>query len=152
MTNETMENVKGSVVWKLRNVKEEILKEGKVSFEIAPLMAKKLKTLDFKDVLSSYNDKMETYLEYRLYTEKGIESEGTLLFVKPKHFLLKDPEIKAEITEKEDRYLISLTSKALAKYVELNIEGEDIIFMDNYFDLVPGNEKVIEVEKIFLQV
>ncbi|HOA97007.1 MAG TPA: glycoside hydrolase family 2 protein [Acetivibrio saccincola] len=153
VTNETMENVKGSVVWKLRNVKEEILKEGKVSFEIAPLMAKKLKTLDFKDVLSSYNDKMETYLEYRLYTEKGIESEGTLLFVKPKHFLLKDPEIKAEITEKEDRYLISLTSKALAKYVELNIEGEDIIFMDNYFDLVPGNEKVIEIEKdIFTSV
>ena len=147
VTNETMENVKGSIVWKLRNNESDILKEGKVNFEIAPLKTGIFETLDFKDVLHSYHKKMETYLEYQLHTAKGEQSEGALLFVKPKHFLFKNPDIKAEVTEKENGYLISLTSKALAKYVELQIEGEDVIFTDNYFDLVPGNKKVIEVKK-----
>ncbi|MDQ2086416.1 glycoside hydrolase family 2 protein [Herbivorax sp. ANBcel31] len=147
VTNETMKDVKGSIVWKLRNNESDILKEGTVNFEIDSLKTGMFETLDFKDVLNSYKKKMGMYLEYQLHTEKGKQHVGTLLFVKPKHFLFKDPDIGAEVIEKEDKYSISLTSKSLAKYVELQIEGEDIIFRDNYFDLVPRNKKVVEVEK-----
>ena len=63
-----------------------------------------------------------------------------------KALLFKNLDIKAEVKKKAWIFNI-LTSKALAKYVELQIEGEDVIFTDNYFDLVPGNKKVIEVKK-----
>jgi beta-mannosidase len=48
---------------------------------------------------------------------------------------LTDPKIKAKLTLKEGLLNIQLSSSSLARLVECNLTGLDVIFSDNYFDL-----------------
>ncbi len=72
---------------------------------------------------------------------------GTSLFVKPKDFLFVSPMITTTITEDEHQFKLTLTSKAFAKSVALDLLEVDCIFSDNYFDLSAGFEKGIYVDK-----
>jgi beta-mannosidase len=60
---------------------------------------------------------------------------GTLLFVAPKRFKLKDPEIKYELTGADKRFSLTLSAEAFATGVEIVFDGVDAIISDNYFDL-----------------
>ncbi|MNW60834.1 hypothetical protein D3C74_388570 [compost metagenome] len=51
------------------------------------------------------------------------------------------------ITEAEDRFTITLTSEAYARFVELDVTELDAIFSDNYFDLSAGAQKTVTVLK-----
>ncbi|MCB0181635.1 MAG: hypothetical protein KDI62_25635, partial [Anaerolineae bacterium] len=37
-----------------------------------------------------------------------------------------------------DQLVIDLTAHALARFVEVSLEGADVVFSDNYFDLPAG--------------
>ncbi|WP_251943811.1 glycoside hydrolase family 2 protein [Staphylococcus sp. Marseille-Q5304] len=89
----------------------------------------------------------EVYLEYTLYESDSIIATGVKLFVKPKAFQFKTPEITYSITENKQEYIIHLTSTQMAKYVELDLNKDDCIFSDNYFDLTPTMPKSITVAK-----
>jgi len=50
----------------------------------------------------------------------------------------KDPE-KGEITVRTDRF---------ARFVHLDVPGEGILFSDNFFDLLPGEEKRVKIASL----
>lgn len=148
VTNETLEVFKGIVEWKLRDNTSRVIKEGIINVEIQPLSAIKCAELNFSDILANKNDCRKTYMEYSLVSGGDIVSQGIVLFVKPKHFEYIDPEIKADIKDNGDSFVIVLGSKAFASYVELEVEGVDCVFSDNYFSISAGEVKeVILVKK-----
>lgn len=71
-------------------------------------------------------------------------TEDYYYFVRPNQLVLPDPEIKIEIEETSQGYIIIFTSKALAKniYISNSLIKEDS-YSDNYFDLLPGEKKII---------
>ncbi len=59
-------------------------------------------------------------------------------FVPTKHLALADPEVCANCDVERDQLRVELTSRALARLVELSFEGVDVVWSDNYFDLPAG--------------
>lgn len=147
ITNDTLDRVKGKITWALRDHRSKVLKEGSVEIEANALSACMYEKLDFCDVLTGRKELAKTYLEFALHVDGNCVSSGTVLFVKPKHFEFVNPEVKVDVKEQENKYLILLISEVFAKYVELDIKGVDCIFGDNYFDLSAGREKAVEVKK-----
>jgi beta-mannosidase len=70
-------------------------------------------------------------------------SEKLHFFEKGK--LLDLPEAEVQITVNDDNS-IELNCDKLAKYVFVSIEGEEVFLSDNYFDLIPGESKIITMD------
>ncbi len=147
ITNETVNAVKGKVEWKLRNNASQVLLDGKTDFEAAPLSAASVCRTDLTGHIPSGAAERQLYLEYSLTIDGKDISCGTVLFTKAKYFEFLKPDISVAVKEEDDRFVLSLTSKAFAKYVELDMKECDGIFSDNYFDLSAGEARVIELKK-----
>jgi beta-mannosidase len=63
-------------------------------------------------------------------------------FVKPKELDLSKPAIKLRYISNNS---IEVTSNKLAKNVYLNSENEQVLFEDNYFDLLPNEKKIVKL-------
>jgi beta-mannosidase len=68
----------------------------------------------------------------------------THYFVVPKQLKLYDPQLKYSLTPGSDRINIRISANSLALGVMCEFQNTDGHFSDNYFDLLPGEEKVIE--------
>ncbi|MGE5412500.1 MAG: glycoside hydrolase family 2 protein, partial [Clostridiales bacterium] len=71
-------------------------------------------------------------------------SENIMYFRQPKDLSLEKPEIKMQIGKTTNGYSIELSTNKLAKDVYLSLEEEGF-FTDNYFDLIPGKAKKLEL-------
>ena len=127
--------------------KAEILTEGKIDISVGALSAKNAATLNFSDYFLSEQDKRTKYLEYSLWENGKNISCGTTIFVRPKTFCFADPEINVHIDEKIDRFELTLTAKAFAKSVCLELENADCVFSDNWFDINGDEAKKVIVYK-----
>lgn len=148
VTNDTPDDFKGVLKWKL--VDDDSCKEilsGETEVNIKGLSTQECKALDFSDSLNGKKQKRSRYLTFCLYKENARIGSGTVLFVKPKHFNFKAPDISTKVTESETDYLIDVSAKAYARYVKLSLTDADAIFSDNYFDLAGGETKQIQLPK-----
>ena len=60
-------------------------------------------------------------------------------FVRNKHLKWVNPYISFNVyPHAEKEVLIELFSQNLARFVELSLKDTDVVFRDNYFDLLPG--------------
>lgn len=147
VTNDTQTLVQGIIIWKLRDNRSNVLKEDSVVVEVAPLSAKICIKLDFSDILTDTKTLRSTYLEYLFKVDGRNMSSGTVLFVKSKHFEYINPEIGTSITEELNRFVVKVSSKAFAQYVELDLKDADCRLSDNYLDLSAGESRGIEIKK-----
>ncbi|NLM74342.1 MAG: glycoside hydrolase family 2 protein [Clostridiaceae bacterium] len=146
VTNELLSPVKGKVEWRLRGKGSKVLQEGDVEVRANPLSAEKVLDFDFEGIISP-SDIRSTYLEYAWIPEEDREVRSALLFVPPKHFEFEEARITSDIEEYDDRFLITLSSDVLAKCVELDIKNADVVFSDNYFDILPESAVMVEIMK-----
>lgn len=146
VTNDTLGSKTVKVEWKLKTNRSRILKEGTTVQEIPSLTAQKLEALSFADQLT-LAEKRRVYLEALLYIDGELYSTTTVLFTKAKHFEFLDPQIHHQVKETDDTFEIELSSACFAKYVELDLDGADCIFNENYFDLSADRSKKIVVKK-----
>lgn len=147
LSNEKMEPVSGTILWKLRNNTSKVIREGSLQVDVPALSSALCETLDFSDLLKDKKDMRETYLEFSFLQDGELISSGTVIFTKDKYFEYLDPAIKAEVREREDAFVIQLRSEAFARYVELDLKDGDCKFSDNYFDLSAGELREILVKK-----
>jgi beta-mannosidase len=59
-------------------------------------------------------------------------------FVPTKHLALIDPAVIPTLRIEGRQLAIELTSKSFARLLECSLEGVDVVFSDNYFDLPAG--------------
>ncbi len=78
----------------------------------------------------------------RLISNEKVLASNIYYFLPVKDLQLPEPNIQKEIVKTEKGYRIILKTDKLAKNVFLSIDG-DGFFSDNYFDLLPGEEKRI---------
>ncbi|MGX1830946.1 beta-mannosidase [Paenibacillus taichungensis] len=147
VSNESRRAVKGELKWRLMDSQSnEIVASSKV-IELKALSTSLFEQLDFTEMLDTTAKKRNTYLQFSFVVDGEVVSEGTVLFVKPKHFGFIDPAIETTMTEEEDRFVITVDSKAFARFVELDFSELDGIFSNNYFDLSAGGRKTISLKK-----
>lgn len=135
VANETLKEVKGSVVWELRAPDSAVLLSGQKEVAVPPLDGVWLEKLDF----SAY-DELQIYFHYAFLVEGRVVSENTCLFTAPKHFAFQDPKL----SYRRDGQALIIKAAAYAKCVEIQGIDGDVKFTDNFFDMNAG-EKRIEI-------
>ncbi len=147
VTNEKLDEFEGVLEWKLCKKDGDILAKGSKGIYVPAMSSQMCERLDFIQSLNNLDLKRETYFAYKLKMYSNIVDCGTLLFVKPKHFKWKKPQFDISVEEIEDRFIITIKSNAFAKYVEVEFTKYDAILSDNYFDILPGETKKVEICK-----
>ena len=78
-------------------------------------------------------------------TKRNTIAQSNYFFHWPNRLNLPKTKIDKSITYKDGQYTVTLKSNSLAKdvFVEIPIQGAK--FSDNFFDLLPGEKKVITI-------
>ncbi len=137
LTSDLLENWVGKVRWRLMRIDGEVLKEGEKDVSAAPLSSQMIFHETFDDL--TLIQRREMVFVAQLI--KGGEVQATQLgtFVPNKHLQLVNPQLKAYLKKGEGREcLIEVEAEYLARFVELSMDDADVVFSDNYFDVLPG--------------
>ncbi len=124
----------GLVRWSLETLRGEVLLSGEEQVNAAPLAATHVRTFDFADRVTDEN-RREAIFVTELWQGSERVAIQVALFAPTKHLSLTDPGISANLRVDKNQLIAELSARALARLVELSLEGADVIFSDNYFDL-----------------
>lgn len=142
VTNENLVRAEGTLTWKFLHVDKGLIREKSIACAVGRLHSDCIEKLDFSEEIKTPEDFRKYYLAYALVSDGKEVGCGTVMFVPAKHFEFKKPNIRCErIDEKSFR----LNADTFCKFVDVEFE-EDTILSDNFFDLVPGQEKIITAE------
>ena len=84
------------------------------------------------------------YLLARFAAEDGAVSENRHYFAEPKHTELPDPGLSWSVARTGGMsFVVSVRAKHLARDVSLEVEGADVEFDDNVFDIDGGSVKTV---------
>lgn len=150
ISNESMQDVSGTIYWQLRNEKSEILVSGSLPASCPALTAKDIGTADFGEYADILHDRMRArhcYLTFSLEIPEGIAAQGSRLFVLPKQFAFAHPQIHTQLTEQEDCFMLTLSADAYVMAVCLDCKTLDAEFSDNWFDLHGGIPVTVSIKK-----
>lgn len=143
--NESRTDKKCKVVMTLKRMDFTILKQDTFEATVPALTALKLGEIDYTKLIAGIEDRV--FVEAVFTDEDGNQSTETEIFVRFKHLSLEKADILVKVTEEQEEYVLEVTSKRLACFVELDFEDADAIFSDNYFNLTNENPKVIRLAK-----
>ena len=127
----------GLVRWRLETVRGEVLASGEQAVDAAPLADTAVAALDFADKVTDSN-KRNVIFAAELW--QGNERIATSVsgFAPIKHLELADPGLKVDVGMKDETLTLEVSTKSLARFVELALDGLDLVFSDNYFDVPTG--------------
>ena len=137
VTSDLRETWEGSVRWSLEMLDGKALEAGEEPVKAAPFDVTPVCRLDFSDRLSD-DLRREVVFIAELWQGGQILSRQTAFFVSTKHLALAEPAISAQPRVEQGQVRIELASHSLARLVECALEGADVVFSDNYFDLPAG--------------
>lgn len=138
VANETRSEKSGCVKLCLCRSDFTVLDQKEISFTVEELSSTDIGFIKDTAVDNIY----DCYFYADMYDEEGkFLVRQSLLFVPPKHFEWKDPNVKAEICDIPEGVEITLTAENFARYVEVDFEEADVILSDNYIDIT-SNEPV----------
>jgi len=140
LVNDKNEWIEGYLTFRLMNFDGKKSLQAEEYFKIKPNCVELLRSLD----ITKYAQVDLNAAVLNIGFDGNVKvSEKNFYFVKPKEMNLLKPEIKITIEKEENHFVLLLLSDVLAKnvFVESDIDGS---FSDNFFDLIPGEEKRIE--------
>lgn len=100
------------------------------------------------DLLLEGHDSTAVVLNMEWIENNEVIAGNLFYFAKPKDQKLSKPKFTHQFFEKDGKWYLEIESDQLARYIYLNIEGENEFFGDNYFDLLPHRKKVIEIKNL----
>ncbi|WP_440897700.1 beta-mannosidase [Amphibacillus sp. Q70] len=151
LTNDSLNDVRGTIEWQLLKKDGEIIRSGKFDTDIQSLNVKKVSEIDFNTELKDSEIKKETVLYYHFTNHNHRDNYGTLLFTPLKYFQLKQPELHFDLKENEKEFALIISGNSFAKHVEVTLLGEDVVYSDNYFDIIPNVPYEITLPKAQLK-
>lgn len=111
-------------------------------------------TLVYKTELENYPvlyNLSRTFLKLELRDHNQLLSSSVYYFKKPKDLLLDKASVQSAVQKDGEKYSVTLSCKTLAKNVFLDIEGSNVHFSENYFDLLPGEIKTVFFDSVLSQ-
>ena len=124
----------GSVHWTLATLDGQVLAADRKAVQVAPMGVTAVAQLDFSAFLDE-DTRRDRVFTAELWQGEQRLAQQTAYFAPTKHLSLVDPHIQAAVTEQDGRLTIALSARSLARLVECTLNGADVIFSDNYFDL-----------------
>ena len=127
----------GTVRWSLETLSGKVLETGEETVAAVPLSSTHIRTLDFTDRISD-DTRHDLIFVVELWQGEKRIALSVSSFVANKHLLLVDPGLAVDISQAGEQVVLQLTAQSLARFVEVSLDGADVVFSDNYFDLPAG--------------
>ncbi len=137
VTNDLPAAWSGEVRWSLETLDGQALQSGSVECQAALLANTPIKRFDFSEQMD-YESRAQTVFIAELWQNGQSLALTACPFVKDKHLNLEDPQLEAQLERRGKQLEIYLKADSLARYVQVWLEGADVIFSDNFFDLPVG--------------
>lgn len=109
---------------------------------VSPNSSNVVHTIKEADLIKDHN-RAKVCLSATLTSAKEELSQNIFYFALPKDLELDKPNIKFGLSKSGGKYIIEMAADKLAKNVKIAIGEENIVFSDNYFDLLPGVKKQV---------
>ncbi|MBQ2734311.1 MAG: hypothetical protein IJF33_00615, partial [Clostridia bacterium] len=136
LSSERREPFVGTVAWRLKDTKLNVLCEDRVSVTLESLSAKDVAAFE-RQKLPNGRER-EVFLEYELYSESARSiSKDCLLFVKPKHFSYPNPNLQLDVCKNgEGQFLLEISANVLVRKIKVSFSDPTIKLVgDQYFDI-----------------
>ena len=142
-------------LWKDEKVKLELTLmdlEGKILRKIDQPLTAKGNTAAVawrmeKEAFLQGADPRKVILYAKLVNENQTRTENVFYFAAPRDLALPVPDIQTEVKAAGGKMLVTVRSAKLAKNVWLLLDKDDTShFSDNFFDLLPGTSRTVELE------
>jgi beta-mannosidase len=127
----------GLVRWRLETVLGEGLASGEQAVAATPLADTAIASFDFADKITDENKRKAVFVA-ELWQGKERIASSVSGFAPIKHLELIDPELKVNVSLKDGTLTFEVSARTLARFVELALDGTDVVFSDNYFDVPAG--------------
>jgi beta-mannosidase len=135
VTSDRTEAWQGTVEWKLVKLSGEVLETGQAGVALRSQESKQIFSRTFDLPLE---DRRGVVFACELKQGDAPVSRSLATFTANKHLELVDPQLEVSVRQEGERAVIDLASRSLARFVELTLPGKDVLFSDNYFDVLPG--------------
>ncbi|HPF65790.1 glycoside hydrolase family 2 protein [Lentimicrobium sp.] len=99
-------------------------------------------SIDLKELPLSYRENSVFFTATLMDGSRVIDQEFAY-FAKPKDLRLPEPGLKSRISDKGDHFVIEITSRNFCKNLMLVSDSADVNFSDNFFDMQPGETRLI---------
>jgi beta-mannosidase len=139
VTSDLGEPWQGRILWSLETLGGEALASGEEQVTAAPLASTHARTINFADQVCDDNAREVVFVAELWQGDRRLALQMAT-FAPTKHLSLSDPAIAATVRTEEDHLAVDLQSRSVARLVELSLQGADVIFSDNYFDLPVGRQ------------
>ena len=133
----------GQVRWRLETLGGAVLDLGKQAVQAAPLADTTVCELDFSAQVSDESCRWVVFI-CELWQGEERLAVRMATFVPNKHLELVEPGLAAHVRLEGDRLVFELAAQSLARFVELRLDGVDVVFSDNYFDLPAGSRASVD--------
>jgi beta-mannosidase len=137
ITSDLLEDCTGKMSWVITNVRGDLLAQGQEELAVPPRHSRRVKVLKADRYLRDYGARDLMFWVDLSVDGKNVSSDFAS-FARPKHLELCEPDIKAGVSEKQGNTVITLTAKAPALWVWLDLGDVNARFSDNFFHILPG--------------
>ena len=139
LTNDNLKSWSGRLTWRLQTLDGEELTGGSVPMVITlPQNSKQICALDFSKYITEENLHKLIFVADLWDEADHCVARQIATFVPIKHLSLSDPDVKVDMSTENGQLVIRLDAKSTALLVEACLTSSDVIFSDNYFNLIPG--------------
>jgi beta-mannosidase len=135
VTSDIAETISGQVQWQLVSLDGEVIQTGEADLEVGPYLSREVEAVSFE---MSEEMRRQTVFVCTLYRDRKPVDTKLSLFVPNKHLELSNPALKVDVIADNDQAVFAVSARSLARFVELSLEGADVVFSDNYFDVPAG--------------
>ena len=143
--NDTLNSYEGIVNYKLYNFDGKILLDEQVICKVLPNSSGLIHGINIADLKGKYNLK-ESVLVADLVIDGKVISHKTFIFDKEKNVELPKATLSSSVVVENGVAKITVKSDKFARLVRLHSKTITKPFSDNYFDILPDEEKVITIE------
>ncbi|HCT71155.1 MAG TPA: hypothetical protein DF409_09115 [Bacteroidales bacterium] len=99
-------------------------------------------SIDLKELPLNYQEN-KVFLTATLMEGSRVIDREFACFVKPKDLRLPEPGLKSRISDKGDHFVIEISTQNFCKNLMLISDNTDVNFSDNFFDMQPGETRLI---------
>jgi beta-mannosidase len=136
----------GVLVWDLFHLDGTVLQGGRKKVELRPMQSVLQKTLDLAGPIAKHG-RERIYLRIALDIAGRRASQETVFLTPPRFIDLPKARTKVSIRMKAPRYAVAgFTSPVFQHRFAFDFAGLSFAAGDNFFDLYPGEQKLVEVD------
>jgi beta-mannosidase len=147
VVNDLPNDEKLELVMQLMDMEGKVLHEQTIRFTAKANTSKAVHSIQ-KETLLNGAAPEKVILYTKLVKNSQPVSENVFYFVAPRYLQLPEPVVTTHVSETEGKISVRVSTDKLAKNICLMLENDKGVstFSDNYFDLLPGTARTLQLD------